>query len=79
MSLFSLFVCLQVPSIEIDGVTLSQSIAILEYLEETRPQVPILPKGAVERARVGFILFFYAENLTPNSQGRKKQGKDKNG
>ncbi|XP_065191314.1 probable maleylacetoacetate isomerase 2 [Sycon ciliatum] len=55
----------QVPSIEIDGVTLSQSIAILEYLEETRPQVPILPKGAVERARVRHVVECINSGIQP--------------
>jgi maleylacetoacetate isomerase len=35
-----------------DGRTLYQSLAILEYLDETHPQPPLLPKAAHERARV---------------------------
>src|SRR5262249_33198581 len=35
-----------------DGRVLYQSLAILEYLDETRPDPPLLPKGAFERARV---------------------------
>ncbi len=41
-----------VPAIEIDGIILNQSLAIIEYLDETRPQHPLLPKGTVARARV---------------------------
>jgi maleylacetoacetate isomerase len=42
-----------VPSLLIDGgPPLFQSMAILEYLEETYPDPPLLPKGARERARV---------------------------
>ncbi len=37
----------------IDAETgLNQSLAIIEYLDETYPDPPLLPKGAVERARV---------------------------
>ena len=35
-----------------DGQALGQSLAIIEYLEEVHPQPPLLPAGAVDRARV---------------------------
>lgn len=35
-----------------EAVTLAQSVAILEYLEEVRPEVPLLPLDPVARARV---------------------------
>jgi len=35
-----------------DGTILAQSLAILEWLEETRPQPPILPSAALDRAMV---------------------------
>jgi maleylacetoacetate isomerase len=35
-----------------DGTWLSQSMAILEYLDETHPEPPLLPQGAVARAQV---------------------------
>lgn len=41
-----------VPSLEIDGVVLSQSLAILDYLEETRSDIPLLPSDPVGRAQV---------------------------
>ena len=42
-----------VPALVIDdGPPLFQSIAILEYLEETHPQPPLLPRDARGRARV---------------------------
>jgi maleylacetoacetate isomerase len=43
-----------VPALMLDegGPPLFQSIAILEYLEELRPQPPLLPKDARGRARV---------------------------
>lgn len=45
-----------VPTLVIDGHTLSQSLAILEYLEETRPSPALLPQSAVQRAKVREIM-----------------------
>jgi maleylpyruvate isomerase len=41
-----------VPALEIDGQVLIQSPAILEWLEETHPQPPLLPGDAKDRATV---------------------------
>ena len=41
-----------VPMLEVDGLRLTQSMAIIEYLDETRPLPPLLPPDAVGRARV---------------------------
>ncbi|MDI6624045.1 MAG: maleylacetoacetate isomerase [Brevundimonas sp.] len=41
-----------VPALEIDGAVLTQSPAILEWLEETYPLPPLLPADAVDRAHV---------------------------
>ena len=41
-----------VPALCIDGVTLTDSIAILEYLEETKEGPNILPEDPVTRAKV---------------------------
>ena len=41
-----------VPALEIDGAVLTQSPAILEWLEETHPVPPLLPADAVDRAHV---------------------------
>jgi maleylacetoacetate isomerase len=35
-----------------DGTVLTQSLAILEYLDETHPNPPLMPKDAMGRARV---------------------------
>jgi len=41
-----------VPALEIDGAVLTQSPAILEWLEETHPVPALLPAGPMERASV---------------------------
>src|SRR4030095_14196680 len=41
-----------VPVLEDGERLLSQSLAIMEYLDETRPDPPLLPKTPAERARV---------------------------
>lgn len=41
-----------VPALEEDGHILSQSLAIMEYLDETHPEPPLLPADALGRARV---------------------------
>jgi maleylacetoacetate isomerase len=41
-----------VPMLEIDGLRLTQSMAIMEYLDETHPTPALLPKDAAGRARV---------------------------
>jgi maleylacetoacetate isomerase len=42
----------QVPAVEIDGRMLTQSVALLEYLEETYPSPALLPETALDRAYV---------------------------
>jgi len=42
----------QVPAVEIDGAVLTQSVAILEYLEEAYPDPALLPKDSLDRAYV---------------------------
>lgn len=41
-----------VPALEVDGHHLQQSMAIIEYLDETHPAPPLLPPDALGRARV---------------------------
>ena len=55
-----------VPSFETDdGAVLTQSLAILEYLEETHPNPPLLPKDPVARARVRGFAMAIACDLHP--------------
>jgi maleylacetoacetate isomerase len=42
----------RLPSLDIGGTVLIQSPAILEYLDEVHPEPPLLPLGAVQRAKV---------------------------
>jgi maleylacetoacetate isomerase len=54
-----------VPSL-IDGdATLTQSLAIIEYLDETHPQAPLLPRAALERARVRAMALLVACDIHP--------------
>lgn len=41
-----------VPVLEVGELRLSQSLAIIEYLDEIHPQVPLVPADPVDRARV---------------------------
>jgi glutathione S-transferase len=42
----------ELPTLIIDGHKLTQSLAILEYLEETRTDRPLLPSDPIARAKV---------------------------
>lgn len=48
-----------------DGPILFQSIAIMEYLDETHPQPPILPKDPRGRARVRALALINAATRIP--------------
>lgn len=48
-----------------DGPPLFQSMAILEYLDETHPQPPLLPKAARDRARVRALAMIVAADAHP--------------
>ncbi|XP_077906729.1 maleylacetoacetate isomerase isoform X3 [Ictidomys tridecemlineatus] len=55
----------QVPALKIDGVTIGQSLAIIEYLEETRPTPPLLPQDPKKRASVRMISDLIAAGIQP--------------
>ena len=48
-----------------DGTVLTQSLAILEWIEETYPAPPLLPEGAVARARVRALCALTAADTHP--------------
>lgn len=54
-----------VPALQIDGAVLTQSSAILEWLEETHPQPPLLPDDALGRARVRAMVALIACDIHP--------------
>lgn len=55
----------RIPTLEIDGLRLVQAPAILEYLEETRPDPPLLPKDPAGRARVRAMAALVACDIVP--------------
>jgi len=54
-----------VPALDDDGVIVTQSLAIIEYLEETHPEPPLLPHDAVQRAYVRGIALAIACEIHP--------------
>ncbi|XP_006864831.1 PREDICTED: maleylacetoacetate isomerase isoform X1 [Chrysochloris asiatica] len=55
----------QVPALKIDGITIGQSLAIIEYLEETRPSPRLLPQDPKKRASVRMISDLIAGGIQP--------------
>jgi maleylacetoacetate isomerase/maleylpyruvate isomerase len=53
------------PLFEDAGRRLTQSLAIIEYLDESRPIPPLLPKEAFARARVRALSFIVACEIHP--------------
>ena len=61
---------MRVPSLNIGETILIQSPAILEYLDEVYPEPPLLPMGAVNRAKVRAIASLIACDIHPlNNSG----------
>jgi maleylacetoacetate isomerase len=54
-----------VPALEDGGQILTQSLAIIEYLEEHYPKRPLLPSDAAERARVRSMALIIACEIHP--------------
>ncbi len=54
-----------VPTIETNGDVLTQSPAILEWLEERYPDPPLLPENALDRARVRAIAAMIGCDIHP--------------
>jgi maleylacetoacetate isomerase len=54
-----------VPSLATDGAVLTQSLAIIEYLEEIRPEPRLLPGTPLDRARIRALALAVAADLHP--------------
>ena len=54
-----------IPAIETDDAVLTQSLAILEWLEEVHPSPPLLPEGATARAQVRAMAQIVACDIHP--------------
>ncbi|XP_041809696.1 maleylacetoacetate isomerase isoform X2 [Chelmon rostratus] len=55
----------QVPAVEIDGITLSQSLAMVQYIDETRPGPRLLPADPKKRAQIRMISDLIASGIQP--------------
>lgn len=64
------------PALEADGQTLTQSLAILEWLEETHPEPPLLPSDPTDRARVRAMAQIVACDIHPLNNLRVLQALD---
>lgn len=61
---------MRVPSLDIGSTTLIQSPAILEYIDEVYPDPPLLPVGAINRAKVRALASLIACDIHPlNNSG----------
>jgi maleylacetoacetate isomerase len=74
---------MRVPALKLDdGTTLVQSLAIIEYLDETVPQPPLLPKDPVARAQARAVSQIIAcdihplDNTSPLTYLRKQMKQD---
>ncbi|PDT79985.1 maleylacetoacetate isomerase [Sinorhizobium sp. BJ1] len=54
-----------VPVLDIDGQRFNQSLAIIEYLAETRPESGFLPNDAIGRQRVRALSYAIAMDIHP--------------
>lgn len=53
------------PCLDIDGVLLNESLPIIEYLDETRPEPSLMPKDPLSRAKVRAICEMINSGMQP--------------
>ncbi|HEU4777007.1 MAG TPA: maleylacetoacetate isomerase [Telluria sp.] len=54
-----------VPALQDGDATITQSLAILEYLDEVHPMVPLMPRDALGRARVRSLALMIGCDIHP--------------
>jgi maleylpyruvate isomerase len=54
-----------VPTLETDGGVITQSLAIIEYLDETHPKPALLPGNALQRAHIRALALAIACDIHP--------------
>src|ERR1700733_14160204 len=54
-----------VPTLEIDGLVITQSLAIIDYLDATRPDPRLIPVAPAERARMLAMALTIACDIHP--------------
>lgn len=54
-----------VPALDIGGRVLTQSLAIIEWLDETRPEPPLLPRDPLARAEIRAFALAIAADIHP--------------
>lgn len=62
-----------IPALVHDGHTITQSLAIIEYLDEIAPEPPLLPRDAYGRARARGIAYQIACDIHPVNNLRVNQ------
>lgn len=53
----------KVPVLRLDGITMAESAAICEYIEETRPEPPLLPKEPAARLEVRRLVGWFDDKF----------------
>ena len=53
----------KVPVLRLDGIMMAESAAMCEYIEETRPDPPLMPKGAEERLEVRRLVGWFDDKF----------------
>src|ERR1041384_5976579 len=64
------------PALEDSGRVLTQSLAIIEYLEECHPEPPLLPKEPADRALVRSMALAVACEVHPIRSEERRVGKE---